>query len=672
MAVTAGTTAVAVDFALQPGATITGTVTDADNGLGVANVGVQIFASDGMSRLASGITDALGHYEVSAAFTGGIYRASTFNSSGYIDEVYGGATIDQFRDVGPGAPGISVVDGVDTGGVDFQLSRGGWITGTVTSSGDGAPIARVNVVLFPSATSPQTLSSASTNSAGVFSYLVSAGLPSGTYYVRTLNAPGFVDQEYLNTTCMGGMTYLDNAGCTPATPVTVVAPNGTGPVNFTLDPGGAITGTVRAAESLTPIAGVSVNIYTSTGRWVDSVRTNSSGVYRSTRGLATGDYYLRTSNAPGYVDMLYGGLPCPNGSCTLTAGEPVNVTQGSSTQTPTVAQFIDFALPVLVTPPTGSTLAFVDQPSRTAGGQTMAPISVRLLNGSTPVVGSVVTMALAAHPGSATLSGAYSALTDATGLAQFSAIRLDRGGYNYTLTASSTPATPAVSAPFDVVGFALTGSMTRDRIGAAVARLPDEQILVTGGGYDTLFFDSAEIFDPHTGAFTATGSMNVARNGATASGLPNGRVLVVGGSDGTSSLMTAEVYDPTTGAFTGTGSMHSPHGGRTATLLKDGTVLIAGDSTAASETYDPVSGTFTLTGAMQVPRSNHTATLLPDGKVLITGGYSYSGGASVRASAETYRSDVTHVQPYGWAYEHPAYQPHGNPPSHRPGACRGR
>jgi len=141
-------------------------------------------------------------------------------------------------------------------------------------------------------------------------------------------------------------------------------------------------------------------------------------------------------------------------------------------------------------------------------------------------------------------------------------------------------------------------------------------------------------FSQNPGTFSATGSMTVSRHFYTATLLANGKVLIAGGQDlgdpsslesgNFSSLNSAELYDPTTGAFTRTGNMISPRAYHSATLLPDGKVLIAGGSglnysgslLATAELYDPDTETFSATGDMVNP-GPVTAILLASGKVLL-------------------------------------------------------
>ncbi|RYD28447.1 MAG: hypothetical protein EOP86_23075, partial [Verrucomicrobiaceae bacterium] len=275
------------------------------------------------------------------------------------------------------------------------------------------------------------------------------------------------------------------------------------------------------------------------------------------------------------------------------------------------------------------------------------------------------------------------------------------------------------------------------------------KVLINGGrSADGAALASAELYDPATGTWTLTGSMATARRHHTATLMQHGTVMVVGGSaddDGTVSFDTTEIYNPATGAWTDAGlitqarSFHTAtaiegavyvvggisdgvyntvleyhqlyfeqtHNGRwevsgigpgssdrarkfhtatpmpnhellvtggvrnvtlatarlmvgynqpvpgslsiarsehTATMLPDGRVLAAGGlssegaAIAEAETYTKASGKWTATGGMKAARAGHTATLLPGGRVLFAGGYSADGALS---SCELYTAAAT-------------------------------
>jgi hypothetical protein len=79
------------------------------------------------------------------------------------------------------------------------------------------------------------------------------------------------------------------------------------------------------------VAGAKVRIHDSAGRSVTSGSTDAAGAWTASAGLPSGTYYARTESAPGYVDELYDGIPCPLGVCTVTSGTPIDVAAGATT-----------------------------------------------------------------------------------------------------------------------------------------------------------------------------------------------------------------------------------------------------------------------------------------------------------------------------------------------------
>ncbi len=190
---------------------------------------------------------------------------------------------------------------------------------------------------------------------------------------------------------------------------------------------------------------------------------------------------------------------------------------------------------------------------------------------------------------------------------------------------------------------AATASMREARSGHTATRLPNGEVLITGGmNGNGNYFADCEIYSPATSRFTAAPSMSARRIGHTATLLGNGKVLIAGGYNG-DYLASAELYDPATGRFTATGQLTMPRSEHTAVLLNDGRVLLAGgvgtgySFLASAELYDPATGRFTATASLTTPREGHTATLLGNGKVLVTGGHKDRREAmTVYASAELY------------------------------------
>jgi hypothetical protein len=151
------------------------------------------------------------------------------------------------------------------------------------------------------------------------------GLPSGTYYVRTQNALGFVDESYDDFPCVHSSSCF-----TQGTAVTVTAGATTSGTNFALAPGGSISGMVTDALTSAPLRGVRVEVYFRVGNAsvrVATTSTDTAGMY-SVAGLGAGTYFALTSSS--YLNEIYDNIPCPGGLCSPstanTTGTPISAT----------------------------------------------------------------------------------------------------------------------------------------------------------------------------------------------------------------------------------------------------------------------------------------------------------------------------------------------------------
>jgi hypothetical protein len=186
-------------------------------------------------------------------------------------------------------------------------------------------------------------------------------------------------------------------------------------------------------------------------------------------------------------------------------------------------------------------------------------------------------------------------------------------------------------------GFRDIGDLVAPRFYSAAVGLPTGQVLYIGGfdASEVTVLKHAELYDPF---WAGVGPMQEGRQNHSATLLQDGRVLLAGGGDGGSGTRnTAELFDPVSGAFTSVG-MVDARSKHAAAMLSDGAVLLAGGQNtgtqflASAEVFDPATNTFSGTASLSSPRLGHTATALADGRVVVAGGF----GPTVWASSEIF------------------------------------
>jgi hypothetical protein len=174
IAVTLGVTTPDVNFQLDVGGSITGTITNAVTAAALQGVGVTVCAQTATgSSCSSGFdipSNAAGQYSI-IGLPSGTYYLSTSNSMGFVDEIF-----DNIPCVGPctnanalGGAAITVTAGAPTTGRNFALAPGGAISGTVTVEATSAPLVSQTVSVYRSVGSTAVLvGSNATNAAGFY------------------------------------------------------------------------------------------------------------------------------------------------------------------------------------------------------------------------------------------------------------------------------------------------------------------------------------------------------------------------------------------------------------------------------------------------------------------------------------------------------------------------
>jgi Carboxypeptidase regulatory-like domain len=330
VAVMLETTTGGIDFALDRFGDITGTVTDAETGAPISGLEVYLVSEDGGSYHYH-YTDASGQYRFGGLDSGDYFvKTYDYYSGVYVDEVYDDIPCQLGCDPAEVGTPIAVSLNATTSDIDFELQPLGRFTGTVTDAATGEPISGIQVAAIDE--NGYTIDYGYTDSSGQYAL---AGLMDGTYFAtaRDYYSEVYLAELWEDLPC--------GDGCDPVadgTPIAVSVGETASGIDFTLQIGGVITGTVTHTVTGEPISSVEVRIWSQGGSYVKYDYTSSSGQF-SVTGLPTGNYFASTDAYyySEYLDEVYDDLPCVPG-CDPTAGTPIAVVAGATTAG------IDFAL----------------------------------------------------------------------------------------------------------------------------------------------------------------------------------------------------------------------------------------------------------------------------------------------------------------------------------------
>jgi hypothetical protein len=236
---------------------ITGSVTQKGNGrpLGGVEVCAESIPGGVGADFGCAVSAADGRYEIGGLGTGQYTVEFQARSIGYVGQVYDGKKLWE-----EGTP-VAVLDGVPTPGVNAQLERGATISGSVTAFATGAPVA--GVLACASAVGEPEFGCAVTDATG--SYAIKGLAPGGyeVFFSAYETGQNLLSQPYE----LGLITLLTGIERTE--------------VDAALLPGGQIGGTVRAAATGAPLAGVEVCLTeASEARPSACLTTTDSGAYQ--------------------------------------------------------------------------------------------------------------------------------------------------------------------------------------------------------------------------------------------------------------------------------------------------------------------------------------------------------------------------------------------------------
>jgi hypothetical protein len=276
---------------------------------------VFVYASSGSFSF-YGETDSNGDYTIATNLGTGTYNITAFYPTDYIT---GEVT------------GVSVIAGSITSGIDLPLNRSGIISGRITASPSGAPLANVSV--DASSSEGAYFGFATSNATGYYSIV--SGLGSGNYTVFAS-----YDSAYPNETT----GVIVTAGSeTPNVDMQITVPAPT--------PSGIIMGKVTDESNSKPIEDAYVSAEGINGS--GSAYTDSNGNYVISEGLATGSYDV-TASATGYNSTTITDVAVTVSQTTsnvnfqLTPIPPAQSGSISGTVTGAAGAIPEFATPVLL------------------------------------------------------------------------------------------------------------------------------------------------------------------------------------------------------------------------------------------------------------------------------------------------------------------------------------
>ena len=308
-----GETTAGIDFVLDRLGRIAGRVS-AKGGARLGGISVAIL--DPLNRqVATAVSNPNGDYITSGLPAGRYFVKTTDDARGYVNQLY------RAKPCGTCVPNtgtpVTVTGTGTTAGIDFVLELGGTIEGVVRTAA-GVPLANVSIHITDA--TAQQFSVATTSASGAYRI---TGVPPTEYWARANNSQGYLDRMYGDVDCM---TCFAKTG----TSITVRAGVATTGIDFTLEVGGSIAGTITD-DSGAPLAGILARVHMVNGSVIVSGATDANGRYRTTRGLAAGTYYVTTFNLVGLMDEVYDNLSCTSCRTTeVTLGRPIVVGKGEA------------------------------------------------------------------------------------------------------------------------------------------------------------------------------------------------------------------------------------------------------------------------------------------------------------------------------------------------------
>ncbi|AKS41484.1 MSCRAMM family protein [Wenzhouxiangella marina] len=300
------------DFELQRGVRLTGTVTDTSTAA-VQNARVWLVSRNRNVRTL-GSTAPDGSYSTSEALPPGEYRvfAEAPAGSGLIGELHDGQPCQlECRDL-PVAF-VALTDTSSPTVFDFQLGAGFGLSGQVFEADGLTPLEQALVQI--QSVDGATLWTAQTDAGGAYQF----DSLRATDYRIVVTHPSRLGQVYPGVDCFGSACSIE-VGSTIAL--------GAAPqvLDFDLQPGSTVSGTIRRLSDGTPVEGAFVRVFNSLQGGVSTL-TDAAGNFTA-QGLTEGTFFVSADPdhaiTPGLQRGFLGNVNCPASRCG-DFGDPISV-----------------------------------------------------------------------------------------------------------------------------------------------------------------------------------------------------------------------------------------------------------------------------------------------------------------------------------------------------------
>ncbi len=323
-----------IDFVLEPGGEILGTISDSNGVLENGTAGARLYAEDGFQVALSFNKEADDSYRMGGILPGTYQLVMSSAGLGLIDERYD--DIPCPRNSCDGGQGTEFVfTGTESfTGIDAVLGAGSVVRGTLTDANTTLPVANQCVFIYTSTGVYAAIACADENG----NYETSSGLPAGDYRLSNqlfLSLFFDVDGGYVPQVWTNDGSFLacgNECDFLLGDTFTVDGTSALEGIDLAMVLKGSISGVISSSVTGQPVAEFEgrARLYQTDRTQVTTTLTDANGAYRFD-GVPAGDYYVVL--APRYsnlIDELYDDIPCPRLSCDTAPGTVITVTDGAS------------------------------------------------------------------------------------------------------------------------------------------------------------------------------------------------------------------------------------------------------------------------------------------------------------------------------------------------------